>query len=168
MCELVIDVFQLCCFLSQPQRLSWAEERHIPKSCSRRRNWAHSSVVHETGWPLFARFVLILGANKYVIAFYSLYALYLLSSVSVALLTEFRESRAGKDFFETCRSPEACCELTLQVSTTEHILSYLLLYIVYWVLKLSQFSVLATQTIPIWCCHHLLWHLGCASGKWRS
>lgn len=28
---------------------------------------------------------------------------------------EFREARAGKDFFETCRSPEACCELTLQV-----------------------------------------------------
>uniref|UniRef100_A0A3B4YEZ0 Uroporphyrinogen decarboxylase n=1 Tax=Seriola lalandi dorsalis TaxID=1841481 RepID=A0A3B4YEZ0_SERLL len=29
-------------------------------------------------------------------------------------LPEFRESRAGKDFFETCRSPAACCELTLQ------------------------------------------------------
>ncbi|KAG9278428.1 uroporphyrinogen decarboxylase [Astyanax mexicanus] len=29
-------------------------------------------------------------------------------------LPEFREARAGKDFFETCRSPEACCELTLQ------------------------------------------------------
>ncbi|KAF7659013.1 hypothetical protein LDENG_00004460 [Lucifuga dentata] len=29
-------------------------------------------------------------------------------------LPEFRESRAGKDFFETCRSPETCCELTLQ------------------------------------------------------
>ncbi|XP_016150523.1 uroporphyrinogen decarboxylase-like isoform X1 [Sinocyclocheilus grahami] len=29
-------------------------------------------------------------------------------------LPEFRESRAAKDFFETCRSPEACCELTLQ------------------------------------------------------
>ncbi|KAG7456621.1 hypothetical protein MATL_G00237840 [Megalops atlanticus] len=29
-------------------------------------------------------------------------------------LPEFRESRAGKDFFETCRSPDACCELTLQ------------------------------------------------------
>ncbi|XP_063075119.1 uroporphyrinogen decarboxylase [Engraulis encrasicolus] len=29
-------------------------------------------------------------------------------------LPEFRESRAGKDFFDTCRSPEACCELTLQ------------------------------------------------------
>lgn len=29
---------------------------------------------------------------------------------------EFREFRAGKDFFDTCRSPEACCELTLQVS----------------------------------------------------
>ncbi|XP_051989263.1 uroporphyrinogen decarboxylase-like [Xyrauchen texanus] len=29
-------------------------------------------------------------------------------------LPEFREFRAGKDFFETCRSPEACCELTLQ------------------------------------------------------
>uniref|UniRef100_A0A3Q2VHB7 Uroporphyrinogen decarboxylase n=1 Tax=Haplochromis burtoni TaxID=8153 RepID=A0A3Q2VHB7_HAPBU len=29
-------------------------------------------------------------------------------------LPEFRESRAGKDFFETCQSPEACCELTLQ------------------------------------------------------
>ncbi|KAI7809495.1 uroporphyrinogen decarboxylase [Triplophysa rosa] len=29
-------------------------------------------------------------------------------------LPEFRETRAGKDFFETCRSPEACCELTLQ------------------------------------------------------
>uniref|UniRef100_A0A3B4GZ90 Uroporphyrinogen decarboxylase n=1 Tax=Pundamilia nyererei TaxID=303518 RepID=A0A3B4GZ90_9CICH len=28
-------------------------------------------------------------------------------------LPEFRESRAGKDFFETCQSPEACCELTL-------------------------------------------------------
>uniref|UniRef100_A0A4W5K0B5 Uroporphyrinogen decarboxylase n=1 Tax=Hucho hucho TaxID=62062 RepID=A0A4W5K0B5_9TELE len=29
-------------------------------------------------------------------------------------LPEFRESRAGKDFFATCRSPAACCELTLQ------------------------------------------------------
>ncbi|CAG5897170.1 unnamed protein product [Menidia menidia] len=29
-------------------------------------------------------------------------------------LPEFRESRAGKDFFETCQSPEQCCELTLQ------------------------------------------------------
>ncbi|KAK7159217.1 hypothetical protein R3I94_005520 [Phoxinus phoxinus] len=29
-------------------------------------------------------------------------------------LPEFRELRALKDFFETCRSPEACCELTLQ------------------------------------------------------
>ncbi|XP_064415820.1 uroporphyrinogen decarboxylase isoform X1 [Latimeria chalumnae] len=29
-------------------------------------------------------------------------------------LPEFRETRAGKDFFATCRSPEACCELTLQ------------------------------------------------------
>uniref|UniRef100_A0A8C9TL03 Uroporphyrinogen decarboxylase n=1 Tax=Scleropages formosus TaxID=113540 RepID=A0A8C9TL03_SCLFO len=29
-------------------------------------------------------------------------------------LPEFRETRAAKDFFETCRSPEACCELTLQ------------------------------------------------------
>ncbi|XP_039632541.1 uroporphyrinogen decarboxylase [Polypterus senegalus] len=29
-------------------------------------------------------------------------------------LPEFRESRAGKDFFETCRTPSACCELTLQ------------------------------------------------------
>lgn len=54
------------------------------------------------------------------VLFYSVYAVYLLSSVSVAPLTEFRESRAGKDFFETCRSPEACCELTLQVSTAEH------------------------------------------------
>lgn len=30
-------------------------------------------------------------------------------------LSEFRETRAGQDFFSTCRSPEACCELTLQV-----------------------------------------------------
>uniref|UniRef100_A0A3B5LI34 Uroporphyrinogen decarboxylase n=1 Tax=Xiphophorus couchianus TaxID=32473 RepID=A0A3B5LI34_9TELE len=29
-------------------------------------------------------------------------------------LPEFREIRAGKDFFDTCRSPENCCELTLQ------------------------------------------------------
>ncbi|KAG7258074.1 hypothetical protein CRUP_002375 [Coryphaenoides rupestris] len=29
-------------------------------------------------------------------------------------LPEFREFRAGKDFFDTCRSPEGCCELTLQ------------------------------------------------------
>uniref|UniRef100_A0A8C6L3M2 Uroporphyrinogen decarboxylase n=1 Tax=Nothobranchius furzeri TaxID=105023 RepID=A0A8C6L3M2_NOTFU len=29
-------------------------------------------------------------------------------------LPEFRASREGKDFFETCRSPEHCCELTLQ------------------------------------------------------
>ncbi|XP_024129373.1 uroporphyrinogen decarboxylase isoform X2 [Oryzias melastigma] len=29
-------------------------------------------------------------------------------------LPEFREWREGKDFFETCRSPEVCCELTLQ------------------------------------------------------
>uniref|UniRef100_A0A667WUE3 Uroporphyrinogen decarboxylase n=1 Tax=Myripristis murdjan TaxID=586833 RepID=A0A667WUE3_9TELE len=29
-------------------------------------------------------------------------------------LPEFRESRAGKDFFETCQTPAACCELTLQ------------------------------------------------------
>nr|XP_020753033.1 uroporphyrinogen decarboxylase isoform X2 [Odocoileus virginianus texanus] len=27
---------------------------------------------------------------------------------------EFRETRAAQDFFSTCRSPEACCELTLQ------------------------------------------------------
>lgn len=30
-------------------------------------------------------------------------------------LVEFRETRAAQDFFSTCRSPEACCELTLQV-----------------------------------------------------
>ncbi|KAM6918835.1 uroporphyrinogen decarboxylase [Xenentodon cancila] len=29
-------------------------------------------------------------------------------------LPEFREFREGKDFFETCRSPADCCELTLQ------------------------------------------------------
>ncbi|XP_060087708.1 uroporphyrinogen decarboxylase [Heteronotia binoei] len=29
-------------------------------------------------------------------------------------LPEFRETRAAQDFFATCRSPEACCELTLQ------------------------------------------------------
>ncbi|XP_068098630.1 uroporphyrinogen decarboxylase [Hyperolius riggenbachi] len=29
-------------------------------------------------------------------------------------LPEFRETRAAQDFFETCRSPEICCELTLQ------------------------------------------------------
>ncbi|XP_024902220.1 uroporphyrinogen decarboxylase isoform X2 [Pteropus alecto] len=29
-------------------------------------------------------------------------------------LPEFRETRAAQDFFSTCRSPEACCELTLQ------------------------------------------------------
>lgn len=29
---------------------------------------------------------------------------------------EFREARDGRDFFDTCRSPEACCELTLQVA----------------------------------------------------
>ncbi|XP_048671452.1 uroporphyrinogen decarboxylase isoform X6 [Marmota marmota marmota] len=29
-------------------------------------------------------------------------------------LPEFRETRATQDFFSTCRSPEACCELTLQ------------------------------------------------------
>ncbi|XP_028938839.1 uroporphyrinogen decarboxylase isoform X1 [Ornithorhynchus anatinus] len=29
-------------------------------------------------------------------------------------LPEFRETRAARDFFSTCRSPEACCELTLQ------------------------------------------------------
>ncbi|XP_054994080.1 uroporphyrinogen decarboxylase isoform X2 [Sorex araneus] len=29
-------------------------------------------------------------------------------------LPEFREARAAQDFFSTCRSPEACCELTLQ------------------------------------------------------
>lgn len=28
---------------------------------------------------------------------------------------EFRETRAAQDFFATCRSPEKCCELTLQV-----------------------------------------------------
>ncbi|GAB5575005.1 uroporphyrinogen decarboxylase isoform X1 [Prionailurus iriomotensis] len=27
---------------------------------------------------------------------------------------QFRETRAAQDFFSTCRSPEACCELTLQ------------------------------------------------------
>ncbi|KAI2516826.1 uroporphyrinogen decarboxylase, partial [Homo sapiens] len=32
-------------------------------------------------------------------------------------LPEFRETRAAQDFFSTCRSPEACCELTLQVPT---------------------------------------------------
>ncbi|XP_068949238.1 uroporphyrinogen decarboxylase-like isoform X3 [Petaurus breviceps papuanus] len=29
-------------------------------------------------------------------------------------LTEFLATRAGQDFFLTCRSPETCCELTLQ------------------------------------------------------
>ncbi|XP_074122186.1 uroporphyrinogen decarboxylase isoform X2 [Sminthopsis crassicaudata] len=29
-------------------------------------------------------------------------------------LKEFLDTRAGQDFFSTCRSPEACCELTLQ------------------------------------------------------
>ncbi|KAF7254724.1 Uroporphyrinogen decarboxylase [Varanus komodoensis] len=29
-------------------------------------------------------------------------------------LPEFREKRAAQDFFATCRSPEMCCELTLQ------------------------------------------------------
>ncbi|XP_061488789.1 uroporphyrinogen decarboxylase isoform X5 [Rhineura floridana] len=29
-------------------------------------------------------------------------------------LPEFRETRAAQDFFATCRSPEMCCELTLQ------------------------------------------------------
>ncbi|XP_022431269.1 uroporphyrinogen decarboxylase isoform X3 [Delphinapterus leucas] len=29
-------------------------------------------------------------------------------------LPEFRETRAAQDFFSTCRSPETCCELTLQ------------------------------------------------------
>ncbi|XP_077190066.1 uroporphyrinogen decarboxylase isoform X2 [Paroedura picta] len=29
-------------------------------------------------------------------------------------LPEFRETRATQDFFATCRSPETCCELTLQ------------------------------------------------------
>ncbi|CAG10903.1 unnamed protein product, partial [Tetraodon nigroviridis] len=29
-------------------------------------------------------------------------------------LPEFRKAREGRDFFDTCRSPEACCELTLQ------------------------------------------------------
>ncbi|XP_072560511.1 uroporphyrinogen decarboxylase isoform X2 [Paramormyrops kingsleyae] len=29
-------------------------------------------------------------------------------------LPEFRETRAATDFFRTCRSPELCCELTLQ------------------------------------------------------
>uniref|UniRef100_A0A8D0KQP1 Uroporphyrinogen decarboxylase n=1 Tax=Strix occidentalis caurina TaxID=311401 RepID=A0A8D0KQP1_STROC len=29
-------------------------------------------------------------------------------------LPEFRETRAGQDFFATCRSPKLCCELTLQ------------------------------------------------------
>jgi len=30
-------------------------------------------------------------------------------------LAEFRETRAAQDFFDTCRSPKLCCELTLQV-----------------------------------------------------
>ncbi|KAM9242149.1 uroporphyrinogen decarboxylase isoform 4-T4 [Dugong dugon] len=30
------------------------------------------------------------------------------------LPVEFRETRATQDFFSTCRSPETCCELTLQ------------------------------------------------------
>ncbi|KAG8536281.1 hypothetical protein GDO81_026721, partial [Engystomops pustulosus] len=29
-------------------------------------------------------------------------------------LPEFRETRAAQDFFASCRSPEVCCELTLQ------------------------------------------------------
>nr|XP_033772825.1 uroporphyrinogen decarboxylase isoform X2 [Geotrypetes seraphini] len=29
-------------------------------------------------------------------------------------LPEFKETRAGQDFFLTCRTPEICCELTLQ------------------------------------------------------
>lgn len=49
-------------------------------------------------------------------------------------LLEFREFRAGKDFFETCRSPEACCELTLQVPPlpvfTTNYSPYLLNYII--------------------------------------
>lgn len=39
------------------------------------------------------------------------------SSSVECLSAEFREIRAGKDFFDTCRSPEDCCELTLQVKT---------------------------------------------------
>ncbi|XP_056389089.1 LOW QUALITY PROTEIN: uroporphyrinogen decarboxylase [Hyla sarda] len=30
------------------------------------------------------------------------------------ILAEFRETRAAQDFFASCRSPEVCCELTLQ------------------------------------------------------
>lgn len=44
-----------------------------------------------------------------------LYAYIHIMTSYVCYLEEFRESRAGKDFFETCRSPEDCCELTLQV-----------------------------------------------------
>lgn len=57
LCELVNEIFRHCCFPSQPQRLSRAEERHIPQSRSGRRDRAHSSVVYETGWPLSARYV---------------------------------------------------------------------------------------------------------------
>ncbi len=101
------------------------EIEHIPVWCMRQAGRYLPGMYNLMCW--WVPLVLNVIAYHEAVLFYSVYAVYLLSSVSVALLTEFRESRAGKDFFETCRSPEACCELTLQVSTAEHLHSYLLL-----------------------------------------
>uniref|UniRef100_S4RCN1 Uroporphyrinogen decarboxylase n=1 Tax=Petromyzon marinus TaxID=7757 RepID=S4RCN1_PETMA len=38
-------------------------------------------------------------------------------------LPEFRETRAGQDFFETCQNPELCCKLTLQAMGMEVVMT---------------------------------------------
>lgn len=84
-----------------------------------------------------------------------------LSFAFLLLSTEFRETRAAQDFFSTCRSPEACCELTLQVRGPQkregfmppaHYLATCLLFLI------------ATASLPSGCCHHLLRHPCCTSG----
>nr|BAG58268.1 unnamed protein product [Homo sapiens] len=76
-------------------------------------------------------------------------------------LPEFRETRAAQDFFSTCRSPEACCELTLQVRGPQkrerfmpsvcHLATCLLF-------------PTATASLPSGCCHHFLRHPCCTPG----
>lgn len=96
---------------------------------------------------------------------------YFLSAFCWLLPAEFRESRAGKDFFETCRSPEACCELTLQVynngsmeNSQFRILRWLSLNFPT-LLFYFYFFILASETFSFWCCHHLLWHPGRPTGR---
>lgn len=81
------------------------------------------------------------------------------------LYAEFRETRAAQDFFSTCRSPEACCELTLQVRGAQkrerfmpsvcHLATRLLF-------------PTATASLPSGCCHHFLRHPCCTPGTYSN